>query len=63
MLLEGKPYTVPNLKVLISGFDISTTKVHGSTLKSPTLFLKLPILHHKEAESWFVLLFAVLYKI
>ena len=30
--------TVPHLKALISGLNISTTQVRGSTLTGPTLF-------------------------
>ena len=33
--------------------------MRGSTLTGPRLFLKLPVLHHREAKSRFVLLLAV----
>ena len=59
MPFDEKPYTVPNLKALISGLDISTSQVRGSILTGPTLFQRLPVLHQKEAKSRFVLLFAV----
>ena len=56
---DGKPYTIPHLKALISDLDTSTSQVRGSTLIGPTPFKRLPVLHHREAKSRFVLLFAV----
>ena len=59
MPLDGKPYTIPHLKALISGLNVSISQVRSSFLIGPTLFRKLPVLHHREAKSRFVLLFAV----
>ena len=60
MPLDGKRYTVLHLKALISGLNISSCHVCGSTLTGPTLFQKLLVLHNKEAKSRFVLLFAII---
>ena len=35
--LDKRPYTVPHLKALISGSDISTCQVAGSNLMAPTI--------------------------
>ena len=59
MPLKEKVNAVPHLKALISGQNISTSQVRGSTLTGPTLFQKLPVLHHREAKSRFFLLLAV----
>ena len=38
MPLEKNHYKVPHLKALISGLNISTSQMRGSTLRGPTLF-------------------------
>ena len=53
MLLDGKPYTVPYLKALISGSDIYSCQVRGSNLTAPSFFQRLSIIIGRQKVGLF----------